>query len=184
MKNLSKLLGLSLAVSTLFFSACAKKPVRSTPDTTQMGQNANPYGNINPEQVAVADQNTSLTPRENVGTPDEANKSVVEPIYFALDRAAVAPAERPKLQAAVKWLADNADKNLVLVGHCDWRGTAEYNLGLGDRRANSVKRFLESMGVNPARLETLSKGSTEATQSGGEAQWAKDRRVDFIILKK
>ena len=181
MKNISKLLGLILAASALFFTACAKKPVRAAgPDTTQMGQNTG----INPEQVAVADVNTSLAPRTDVGTPDDANKSVVEPIYFALDRAAVPPAERPKLQAAVKWLADNADKNLVLIGHCDWRGTAEYNLGLGDRRANSVKKFLESLGVNPARLETLSKGSTEAKQSGGEAEWAKDRRVDFIILKK
>ena len=84
----------------------------------------------------------------------------------------------------MKWLADNADKNLVLIGHCDWRGTAEYNLGLGDRRSNAVKKFLESLGVNTARLETLSKGSTEAKQSGGEADWAKDRRVDFIVLKK
>ena len=81
-------------------------------------------------------------------------------------------------------LADNADKNLVLVGHCDWRGTAEYNLGLGDRRANAVKKFLQSLGVDEKRLETLSKGSTDAKQSGGEAEWSKDRRVDFIILKK
>jgi peptidoglycan-associated lipoprotein len=179
MKNVSKILGLILAASALFLSACAKKPIRTTPDATQMGQT-----NINPEQVAVSDLGTTLAPRADVGTPDEANKSVVEPIYFALDRAAVAPAERPKLQAAVKWLSDNADKNLVLVGHCDWRGTAEYNLGLGDRRANAVKRFLESLGVNPARLETLSKGSTEAKQTGGEAAWAKDRRVDFIVLTK
>ena len=181
MKNISKFLGLVLAASTLCFTACAKKPVRPAgPDTTQTG----PGNNINPEQVAVADPNSLLAARENVGTPDDANKSVVEAIYFALDRAAVPPAERPKLQAAVKWLADNADKNLVLVGHCDWRGTAEYNLGLGDRRANAVKKFLESLNVSPTRLETLSKGSTEAKQSGGEADWAKDRRVDFIVLKK
>jgi peptidoglycan-associated lipoprotein len=180
MKNVSKILGLVLAGSALFLTACAKKPVRTAPDATQTGQN----NNINPEQVAVSDPNSALTARENVGTPDDANKSVVEPIYFALDRAAVPPAERPKLQAAVKWLADNADKNLVLVGHCDWRGTAEYNLGLGDRRANAVKKFLQSLGVDDKRLETLSKGSTDAKQSGGEAEWSKDRRVDFIVLKK
>jgi peptidoglycan-associated lipoprotein len=182
MKNFTKILGIVLAASALLFTACAKKPVRPTPDSSQMGQNG--LNNINPEQIAVSDPNSTLAPRENVGTPDVANKSVVEAIYFALDRAAVAPAERPKLQNAVKWLADNADKNLVLVGHCDWRGTAEYNLGLGDRRANAVKRFLESLGVNPSRLETLSKGSTEAKQTGGESEWAKDRRVDFIVLTK
>ena len=72
----------------------------------------------------------------------------------------------------------------MLVGHCDWRGTAEYNLGLGDRRSNSVKRYLETLGADPKRLETLSKGSTDAKQGGGESEWAKDRRVDFIELKK
>ena len=85
----------------------------------------------------------------------------------------------------LRWrLADNPEKNLVLVGHCDWRGTAEYNLGLGDRRANSVKKYLESMGVDGKRLETLSKGSTDAKQGGGESEWQKDRRVDFVELRK
>ena len=120
----------------------------------------------------------SRTPGAPEGT------SVVEPIYFALDRAAVAVPERPKLDAAIKWLADNPGKNLVLVGHCDWRGTAEYNLGLGDRRANSVKAFLISKGADASRLETLSKGSTEAKQGGSSAEWDKDRRVDFVELVK
>jgi peptidoglycan-associated lipoprotein len=177
MKHVSKSLGLVLVAAALFLSACAKKPVRSgTPDNTMTGPS------INPDSIAVA-PDTSLVARDP-GTVPDANKSVVEPIYFALDRAAVAPAERPKLQAALKWLADNPTKSLVLVGHCDWRGTAEYNLGLGDRRANSVKRYLESLGADAKRLETLSKGSTDAKQGGGESEWAKDRRVDFVELVK
>ncbi len=182
MKNIYKTLGLALVASVFLISACAKKPVRNVPDATQTGPSTN--NNINPEQIAVGPDSTLQTRDTNVGTPADDNKSVVEPIYYALDRFAVAPAERPKLQAAVKWLADNADKNLVLVGHCDWRGTAEYNLGLGDRRANGVKKYLETLGVDPKRLETLSKGQTDAKQSGGEAEWQKDRRVDFVVLKK
>ncbi|MDI1320743.1 MAG: OmpA family protein [bacterium] len=179
MKHVSKLLGLVLVAAALLLSACAKKPVRSaTPDNTQTG----PGNMIDPTQVAVGPDST-LEKRPE-GTVPDANKSVVEPVYFALDRAAVAPAERPKLQAAIKWLADNPTKSLVMVGHCDWRGTAEYNLGLGDRRANSVKKFLESMGADGKRLETLSKGSTDAKQGGGEAEWQKDRRVDFVELVK
>ncbi len=182
MKNASKILGLMVAAATLFLSACSKKPVRTTPDATQMGP-AN-GSTVDPTQIALPGQPPpTLTERESVGTP-AGDQSVVEPIYFALDRFAVAPAERPKLAAVKKWLADNPEKNLVLVGHCDWRGTAEYNLGLGDRRANAVKRFLESLGVDGKRLETLSKGSTDAKQSGGEADWQKDRRVDFVELKK
>lgn len=180
MKHVSKSLGLVIAAAALFLSACAKKPVRSaTPDSTQTGQGDMM---IDPTQIAVGPDST-LVVRDS-GTVPDANASVVEAVYFALDRAAVAPAERPKLQAAIKWLADNPDKSLVLVGHCDWRGTAEYNLGLGDRRANSVKRYLEMLGADSKRLETLSKGSTDAKQGGGEAEWAKDRRVDFVELVK
>ena len=177
MKHVSKLTALTLVAAALFLSSCTKKPVRSaTPDSTQTGPS------INPDSVAVA-PDTTLTSRDT-GTVPDANKSVVEPIYFALDRYAVAPAERPKLDAAIKWLADNPTKSLVMVGHCDWRGTAEYNLGLGDRRANSVKNFLVSKGADPKRLETLSKGSTDAKQGGGESEWQKDRRVDFVELVK
>lgn len=182
MKNVSKLLGISLAVVSLLLTACTKKPIRAPQDTTQMGSGNN---NINPEAIALPGENINLESRDaNAGTPDNANQSVVEPIYFALDRFAVAVPERPKLDAVIKWLAANPDKNLVLIGYCDWRGTAEYNLGLGDHRANSVKRYLESLGADIKRLETLSKGSTEAKQAGGESEWAKDRRVDFVELKK
>ena len=180
MKNFAKLLGLTLALSALVLSGCKKKPVRDGSTLPATG----PSNTIDPNAVAFAEDPNSQLAARSGGTPDDANKSVVEPIYFGLDRAAVAPAERPKLEAAIKWLKDNPEKSLVLVGHCDWRGTAEYNLGLGDRRANSVKRFLESLGGDAKRVETLSKGSTDAKQGGGESEWKNDRRVDFVELKK
>lgn len=179
MKHVSKLLGLSLAAAALLFSACAKKPTRAPIDTTTTG---GPM--VNPDEIAMPGEQINLDPRDTGLSPDAANKSVVDPIYFGLDRYAVAPAERPKLQNVLKWLQDNPGKNLVLAGHCDWRGTAEYNLGLGENRSNSVKRYLVSLGADASRLETLSKGSTEAKQGGSEADWAKDRRVDFIELVK
>jgi peptidoglycan-associated lipoprotein len=180
MKNAFKLLGLTLALSALVLSGCKKKPVRDASTLPATG----PSNNIDPNAVAFAeDPNTQLQQRA-ADTPVNENQSVVDPIYFGLDRAAVAPNERPKLDAAIKWLKANPEKSLVLVGHCDWRGTAEYNLGLGDRRANAVKRFLESLGADAKRLETLSKGSTDAKQSGGDAEWQKDRRVDFVELKR
>lgn len=182
MKNVFKLLALTLALSALIFSGCKKKPVRDQSVLPPTG----PSNAIDPYAVAVQENplGTLETRDPNAGKPVNENQSVVDPVYFALDRAAVAAPERPKLEAALKWLGANPEKSLVLVGHCDWRGTAEYNLGLGDRRANSVKRYLESLGADPKRLETLSKGSTEAKQTGGESEWQKDRRVDFVELKK
>ena len=181
MKNAFKLLGLTLALSALALTGCKKKPVRDANST--LPATGGPIG-VDPNAVAFAeDPNTQLQSR-TADTPVNENSSVVEPIYFGLDRAAVAVPERPKLDAAIKWLGDNPEKSLVLVGHCDWRGTAEYNLGLGDRRANAVKAFVISKGADSRRLETLSKGSTDAKQGGGESEWQKDRRVDFVELKR
>jgi len=179
MKTVSKLLYVAVALSALVLAGCKKKPVRPDPTTTAMGPQT-----VDPNSIALPQEDGLALQGRDSGTLVDENKSVVEPIYFGLDRSAVAAPERPKLDAAVKWLNENADKNLVLVGYCDWRGTAEYNLGLGDRRANAVKKYLESLGIDSKRLEVHSKGSTEATQTGGDAEWAKDRRVEFVVLKK
>ena len=93
-------------------------------------------------------------------------------------------AERVKLQAAKDYLAKHPDQRLLLEGHCDWRGTAEYNLGLGDRRAGRAKKYLASIGVAADKVETLSKGSEEAKKNADDATRAKDRRVELVILKK
>lgn len=179
MKHFSKLLGTSLVAASLLLTACTKKPIRNG-----SGSSLGDTPLIDPNTPAVGDEQFGGLEQRAAGTVADAAASVVEPIYFGLDRSAVAAAERPKLQAAIKWLSDNPGRSLVLVGHCDWRGTAEYNLGLGDRRAAAVKRYLESLGADSRRLETLSKGSTEAKQGGGEAEWSKDRRVDFVELQK
>lgn len=179
MKHVSRLIGTTLVAASLLLTACTKKPIRTAVPTDTMGSGSN---TVDPTALAVPLDGGGMLETRDSGTPG--TESVVEPIYFALDRYAVASAERPKLQNAIKWLSDNPGKSLVLVGHCDWRGTAEYNLGLGDRRANAVKKYLESLGADSKRLETLSKGSTDSKQSGTEADWSKDRRVDFVELTK
>lgn len=184
MKNLQKFFSLALAGTVLLLAACSKKPVRDPNAGAGMMDTAT----IDPHAVALTDDPLSGLEARNLppgATEDEFTiRGLMESVYFDTDRSAVAPPQRPKIEAAVKWLNENPDKRMLLEGHCDWRGTAEYNLGLGDRRANAVKKYLESLGIAPARLEVLSKGSTAATQAGGPAQWEKDRRVDFVVLKK
>jgi len=84
---------------------------------------------------------------------------------------------------AKDYLAANPGTRLTLEGHCDWRGTAEYNLGLGDRRANAVKKYLISIGVAADKLEANSKGSLEAKPNADAATMEKDRRVDLVVVK-
>lgn len=186
MKHLQKLFSLTLAAMVLLLAACTKKPVRDESALSAYGSDTT----INPDQVALPSDLAPGTGLEARNLPPGATedeftiRGLMEAVYFDFDRSAVSSRERPKIEAAVKWLNENPDKRMLLEGHCDWRGTAEYNLGLGDRRANAVKKYLESLGIQGSRLEILSKGSTEAKQTGGDSEWAKDRRVEFVVLKK
>jgi peptidoglycan-associated lipoprotein len=190
MKKFPQVLALTLVAGALFMTACAKKPVRTEQTAAQTGPTET---TINPNDVAVPGNAQDVAPGTQLehrnlppgATEDEFTiRGLMESVYFDFDRSAVTAKEKPKVDAAVKWLKENADKRMLLEGHCDWRGTAEYNLGLGDRRATAVRKYLEQLGVDPKRLEILSKGSTDAKQQGTSADWAKDRRVDFVVLKK
>lgn len=110
-------------------------------------------------------------------------RSLLQPVYFDFDQSAIKPSERAKVQEAVKHLQANPQSRLLLEGHCDWRGTTEYNIGLGDRRANAVKEFIQTLGISTGRLETLSKGDLDAAENSSAEAMAKDRRVDFVVLR-
>ena len=97
--------------------------------------------------------------------------------------SAIKASERSKLQEAANYLSQHPEHRILLEGHCDWRGTAEYNLGLGDRRANAAKRYLATL-TSADKIETLSKGSLDAAQNGDDEARARDRRVEIVILKK
>jgi len=95
----------------------------------------------------------------------------------------VRPADRPLLQEAAQFLANNPGTKVIVEGHCDWRGTTEYNLALGDRRANSVRDYLVSLGVSQDRIETVSFGDRMAQTEANEQQMQEDRRADLILVR-
>jgi peptidoglycan-associated lipoprotein len=184
MKLASKSLCL-LAASAALVVGCTKKPVRPNPSETAMGPQGGTGGNLNPTEIPVTPDQTALQPRaDGVIEDKDTIRGLLQPVYFDFDRDNVKPSERAKLQAAKDYLSQHPDQRLLLEGHCDWRGTAEYNLSLGDRRANRTKKFLITLGVSADKLETLSKGSTEASKNADDATMAKDRRVELVILKK
>lgn len=109
---------------------------------------------------------------------------VLPSVYFGFDSSSVSASERSKLQEAAQYLEQNSSHRLLVNGHCDWHGTSEYNLALGDRRSNSVSEYLGTLGISPIRVETLSKGSLESTLGQSKSESSLDRRADLIILKK
>ena len=106
-----------------------------------------------------------------------------DPIYFAFDSMAVDGTQRPILLNAVTYLKKNPEYEILIKGRCDWYGTEEYNLALGDLRANSVALYMEDQGIQADRIHTVSIGSLEAKVGLTKSNAKFDRRADLILLK-
>jgi peptidoglycan-associated lipoprotein len=106
-------------------------------------------------------------------------KCTPEPIYFDFDEFVLTSDGSSKLQATASCIKSVPDRTIRLEGHFDPRGTEEYNLALGDRRAQAVKTYLQRLGVGEKRMRAISKGKLEAAGSD-ENSWPKDRKVQFI----
>ncbi len=188
MKIAAKPFSLALISAVVVLAGCTKKPLRPTPDQTMMGPGSTGPAaadmGVQPQNVNINPDAPALTQRSDVMEDEFTIRGLLKPVYFSFDRSAIKSSERPKLEAAAQYLKDHPQHRLLLEGHCDWRGTAEYNMGLGERRAEAAKQWLTGHGVDASRLETSSKGSLEAIKNGTEDQMAKDRRVEIIILKK
>jgi len=108
-----------------------------------------------------------------------------EPVYFDFDKSFIRPEYRPTLTEKAEFLKDNPNVHIRIEGNCDERGTNEYNLALGERRAESAKGFLASLGISPDRIETISYGEERPLAAGhNEDSWSQNRRDDFVIMKK
>jgi peptidoglycan-associated lipoprotein len=109
----------------------------------------------------------------------------VKPVFFDFDKAVIRPGDAKTLDASAAWLKQNANQLLLIEGHCDERGTNEYNLALGDRRAKAAMNYLVAQGISADRMTIVSYGEerpvcTEHT----EACWAKNRRDQFMVKER
>ncbi|MDB5737378.1 MAG: Peptidoglycan-associated lipoprotein [Sphingomonas bacterium] len=103
-------------------------------------------------------------------------------VHFATDSHDVDQEAQGILSAQAKWLVSHGNVRVTLEGHCDERGTREYNLALGDRRANAAKNFLVSAGVSADRINTISYGKERPVAMGSdEASWAQNRRAVTVV---
>ena len=103
-------------------------------------------------------------------------------IYYEFDKSTLTPMAQDTLMRHAAWLRENDDATVTIEGHCDDRGTNEYNLALGDRRADSAKAFLVDLGIAASRLTTISYGEERPLcMQQNEECWAKNRRDHFVI---
>ena len=101
--------------------------------------------------------------------------------YFGYDRAVINPDDLSSLEMHATVLRNNRDRRIVIEGHCDERGTREYNLALGERRSDAVRGFLTSAGVSPRQIENVSYGEERPEDAGhNESSWSRNRRAVMI----
>jgi peptidoglycan-associated lipoprotein len=102
-------------------------------------------------------------------------------IYFDYDSSSVKEEDKPLVTAHARFLTDNRNRKITIQGNTDERGSREYNIGLGQRRADSVKKMMMLLGVTDAQIETVSFGEEKpAVQGADESAWAKNRRADIV----
>ena len=107
-----------------------------------------------------------------------------QPVMFDYDSARIKPSESSKLEAVAAFMKSNPGK-LVIEGHCDERGTAEYNRALGERRAIAAREELVKLGVDASRISTISYGKDRPADMGhDESAWAKNRRCEFVVVNQ
>jgi peptidoglycan-associated lipoprotein len=157
-----------LAGSVVLVSGCRTKP------------KADLYGSDNMYGGSILDGDIPLN-ADNMGLPMDGDRSMFEPVFFAYDSSQVNPEEAGKVEAVAKYL--NKNKGGVIVeGHGDERGSREYNLALGERRALAIRDYLINLGVNAANIQTKSYGEEMPVDMGhDEGAWRQNRRGVFAI---
>ena len=138
-----------------------------------------------PEHVSEKQLAGIETKEEPLSSQYKELKDLFEDIYFEYDEYQIRPAAKAVLQKVSNWLLSHRGAKVSVEGHCDERGTNEYNLALGDRRAKSVRDYLVALGVPSRRIETISYGEEKPVCSEKtEACFSKNRRAHFVILKE
>jgi len=198
MKSFVKICSLLIA-SLIILSGCAQDKQPPTPADTALGAPTRPAGG-SPGWIdgdiydqagaggsySEGDLPDGLEMRGSGpgGSMNAGDGTILETVYFGFDEFSIRPAERSKVEAAADYLNNNPGSRLIAEGHTDWKGTTQYNLGLGDRRANAVKTYLVQLGVNPDRVEVLALGELEADQGLDKEHpdVIDDRKVELIVL--
>ncbi len=139
--------------------------------------------------IEVSADRTGAIDQEDLLIPirDEEIPLRVEPVFFSFDSNALDAQNMATLEANARWFSqpENAQARFVLEGHCDERGTDEYNLALADKRAQVVRQFLVDAGIDPDRMTTIALGEERPFDSGQtEAAWSLNRRVHFVLIQE
>jgi len=176
-KFLIVLVALSLIV---LFNACGKKAAKVAPTQGPVVEKVEePVTKV--EKPALSEE--EIYQQKSI---EELNKGLIlKKINFDFDQYQVREDMKPILQANADWLLKFSNAQVLIEGHCDERGTIEYNIALGEKRAEAAKNYLASLGVNAAKVKIVSYGKSKPLVQGeDENTYFQNRRAEFVITKK
>lgn len=169
---------LCLLALTLVLAAGCAKPATDTTITEEACEVTEVAPAVTEEVPSYSDE--AVVEPVAVVTP-VAVAAVLSPVYFDFDQHTLTEASRQILMENVRYLEANPTTSIVIEGHCDERGSDEYNLALGERRAAAAQQYLVSMGISSQRVRIISYGEEKpADFASTEAAWAKNRRAEFV----
>lgn len=161
-------------LTVLLATSCAK-PKKADTAEGAVPENASPS-----DQAVVAEKEINFDPQGS----DSGNISGLSSVFFEYDQARLTADARKVLAENADWIKNNSSVTVQIEGHTDERGSVEYNLSLGERRAKSVKSYLESLGVSGSQMTIISYGEEKPLAMGeGESAWSKNRRANFVPLR-
>ncbi len=164
----------------LFTVSCAQQEVKDTEETATEPEKV-------PEETATEASKEVQQPTEEMSAEERAilaarNMFLSEDVYFEFDKSTLDSMSQDILSRKADWMRDNTAVVVSIEGHCDERGTNEYNLALGEKRAESTKSFLVDLGIEAYRISTVSYGEERPVDTGqNEEAWAKNRRAHCLI---
>ncbi len=172
-----------LLLGTVLLWGCPKKTeVTSSQETRKE--------NVTTQQAPAApsNENTVAETKPEVKSEGQAEKATaaaegLKPVYFDFDKSFIRDDARSTMQSNADWLKANPMTKIRIEGNCDERGTIEYNQALGQRRAQSAKKYLTDLGISGSRISLISYGKEKPVCSEHEEScWQKNRRGDFVVL--
>jgi len=169
-KRFTKIIWIAVATAGLLFAGCSKKVEVETDAASKTSTS-----------TSTTETTARVSPVNSAHSAHGLAKDLERSVYFAFDKSDLDASARAVLDAQAAWLAANPNATIKIEGNCDERGSREYNLALGQRRADSVGDYLTARGVNPSNVEAISFGEEiPVCTRTGEACWAQNRRADIV----
>jgi peptidoglycan-associated lipoprotein len=172
--KLKSILSLTILAASLALTSCASKPKKAEADS------------VNADSKSKVDNGKNVGLSLEVNGDSDSNKAgSLKTVYFDFNSAALSNDTKEALNNNVKFLKENPSVKIQVECHCDERGSVQFNLALGEKRAKGVKEYLAAQGIEGSRVTTVSLGKEKPVSFGhDEESWSKNRRANFVISAK